>query len=505
MYIDTSNEQFGRITLNAATADKIKNKLIFKSNGSQIGEFDGSTEVELELGDIIGGGSGGYLPLSGGTLTGNLTLQRNLIFTENESYGQVLPDIAQEGQVFFMPDDDIYVPAGGTVGQVLAKNSNTDGDITWTNLTTFVRTAYCETAADVAEKIINFDDGINEGLKENTLILISFAYTNSATNVTFNINNSGAKSIMYNKTYPYTIASTVIATANLPILYLYDGEKYIWISHNVDYNSTGYLPLTGGTVTGDVTIKKATTIVNNHPATLQFQVNQTDNNLTSTASIKVYDDHDANAYGTTMVIQSSGAMIIGSGEAPNSCYTNDLIGKETEQTYIVSDGNIYFYTNCNTYANKKSSVYIDTAGKLYGAVWNDYAEYRELKEDIEIPYGHIVIENGDDTLSLSTKRLQGGGNVCSDTFGFAIGKTEKAKMPIAVSGRALVYTYEDRNSYEPGDAVCTGPEGTVSKMTREEIKEYPDRIIGYVSAIPSYDIWGENNVKVNGRIWIKVV
>jgi hypothetical protein len=41
-------------------------------------------------------------------------------------------------------------------------------------------------------------------------------------------------------------------------------------------------------------------------------------------------------------------------------------------------------------------------------------------------------------------------------------------------------------------------------MTREEIKEYPDRIIGIVSEIPDYETWGEGNVAVNNRIWIKV-
>ena len=75
----------------------------------------------------------------------------------------------------------------------------------------------------------------------------------------------------------------------------------------------------------------------------------------------------------------------------------------------------------------------------------------------------------------------------------------------AVAGRALVYTYEDRNTYQPGEALCTGPNGTVSRMTREEIKEYPDCIIGYVSAIPTYERWGTGNIEVNGRIWIKVV
>ena len=139
---------------------------------------------------------------------------------------------------------------------------------------------------------------------------------------------------------------------------------------------------------------------------------------------------------------------------------------------------------------------------LYGAAWNDYAEYRETKETIEP--GRVICENGDDTLSLATERMQPGASVVSDTFGFTIGETEKAKTPIAVSGRVLVYPYEDRYSYKPGDAVCAAPNGTVSKMTREEIREYPERIVGTVSAIPEYETWGEDNVPVNGRIWIKV-
>lgn len=42
------------------------------------------------------------------------------------------------------------------------------------------------------------------------------------------------------------------------------------------------------------------------------------------------------------------------------------------------------------------------------------------------------------------------------------------------------------------------------KMTREEICEWPDRIVGIVSEIPEYERWGSGNVEVNDRIWIKV-
>lgn len=139
--------------------------------------------------------------------------------------------------------------------------------------------------------------------------------------------------------------------------------------------------------------------------------------------------------------------------------------------------------------------------RLHGAVFNDYAEFRET--DSQEP-GRCVIEIGDGNMTLSSKRLQAGANIISDTFGFSIGETRKAQTPIAVCGRVLAYPLEDKEVYEPGDAVCSGPNGTISKMTREEIKEWPDRIVGYVSEIPSYGIWGSDQVKVNGRIWIKI-
>jgi hypothetical protein len=84
----------------------------------------------------------------------------------------------------------------------------------------------------------------------------------------------------------------------------------------------------------------------------------------------------------------------------------------------------------------------------------------------------------------------------------AIGQMKGANTPIAVCGRVLAYPYEDRNMFCPGDAVCSGPNGTVSRMTREEIMMCPERIIGTVSSIPSYETWGDNNIPVNGRIWI---
>ena len=142
-----------------------------------------------------------------------------------------------------------------------------------------------------------------------------------------------------------------------------------------------------------------------------------------------------------------------------------------------------------------------------GAVWNDYAECRESEI---VDAGYVLSETGDDSLVKTTERLQHFAGVSSDTWGFSQGETEKAKTPIAVAGRVLVYPYQDRNNYKPGDCVCAAPGGTVDIMTREEIINYPDRIVGTVSCVPEYETWGggemadRDPVQVNGRIWIKV-
>lgn len=166
-------------------------------------------------------------------------------------------------------------------------------------------------------------------------------------------------------------------------------------------------------------------------------------------------------------------------------------GFDRSQNLVLGDGS----------KTKNGDNGVLVAKKVRGAVFNDYAEYREslIKEP-----GRCVVETGYGDLELSTQRLQLGSNIISDTFGFSIGETNKAQTPIAVCGRVLAYPYEDRYKFTAGAAVCSGPNGTISLMTREEIKEWPDAIIGYVSEIPEYKEWGTDKIQINNRIWIKI-
>ena len=166
---------------------------------------------------------------------------------------------------------------------------------------------------------------------------------------------------------------------------------------------------------------------------------------------------------------------------------------EIKGMYGTLAGSAKNYININNWLN---------ATGVTGAVWNDYAEFRKTNKEVKA--GQAVIDNDDGSLSITNKRLMPGAQIVSDTFGFSIGETEEAKTPLAVSGRVLVYTYRPREEYHAGMAVCSAPNGTIDIMTREEIQQYPDAIIGIVSEIPEYEEWGTGKVKVNGRIWIKI-
>ena len=216
----------------------------------------------------------------------------------------------------------------------------------------------------------------------------------------------------------------------------------------------GYLPLSGGTLTGKLTIDSIDG--------LKVQSATAGNTITGIVATRT----DLNK-----------GIAVGINDSKEGIYSSD----QSKWIIYSSDG----------------KAYTDMA--LYGAVWNDYAEFRKCSNG---EAGRCVVENGDDTMSLSTKRLQYGG-IISDTFGFVIGDQKNGK-PIAVSGRVLAYIDKDRNNFKPGDAVCSGPNGSISKMTRKEIKEYPEKILGVVSSIPTYEFWGPKQIPVDGRIWIKV-
>lgn len=103
------------------------------------------------------------------------------------------------------------------------------------------RVAYgtCSTAGNVAEKIVTLHEDFKDWkLEVGAEVVVKSTYTNSASNVTLNVNNTGAKQIMYRGAL-YTSASNILTNANQLIRYIFDGTYYVWMGRS---NENSYNP-----------------------------------------------------------------------------------------------------------------------------------------------------------------------------------------------------------------------------------------------------------------------
>lgn len=139
-----------------------------------------------------------------------------------------------------------------------------------------------------------------------------------------------------------------------------------------------------------------------------------------------------------------------------------------------------------------------TNSKVFNAVWNDLAEFRTLKAGVEKVPGkaYVATEEG---LVLSTKKAQlGTVGVCSDTYGYALGgKDAKNTIPIGISGWVLAYVDK---KYPIGTALVSGPNGVLTKASILDKILSPEKIIGIVENSPA----SYNNLKIDGRYWVKI-
>lgn len=296
---------------------------------------------------------------------------------------------------------------------------------------------------------------------------------------------------------PYTDTNTQLVL-NVLTQQQYDAittkeENQVYLITDEDGNTGDYLPLTGGVLTSkqpDSNYRIYLMPSTNGAMTLIGKQ--------SAANVTLGAMHGTQADDPVSVITLSDStaknkiafMVDNSGNAHMAMFGVDS-SSTTTGTMVVTGG-----------VGVSGNVY---ATNVYGAVWNDFAEFREGPANIP---GYVFSEVGDDTIELSHRRLQPGSMICSDTYGFAIGETDKAITPIAVAGRVLAYPMEDREEYRYhiGGFVGASEDGRVTIMTPDEVMNYPESIIGTISAVPDYEEWGAegHKVRVDGRVWIKV-
>ena len=486
----------------AEYANRLQNAHTF-TIGNTGKDFDGTADVSWTLAEL--GVDGSYLKLTGGTLTGSLTLNDD-------------PTEALQASTKQYVDNNLkkYLPLTG--GEITGELSASKflGDLTGTadaaKEANKLATA-CSLTIGNSSKDFDGSSGISWTLKEigvedNYLKLSGGTMTGN-----LNMGNSYLNMHKVKMNYPFTLISNTFSyMSGYGLITGYAGDNTSGGLRTDAYNGLSILfldhpeiPLAIGTRTQ--TYKIGTILIDSK---INMDTNTITNLATPTedtdAATKQYvDNHvpDLSGYlpltGGTMTGNLTAPTFIGSLNGNASSATNVNIADDTSSKIYVLGAT----ATGNTRIYRESSVYM-SGNVLYGAAWNDYAEYR--RATIKEP-GRCIIEKGDDTLVQSISRLQPGASIISDTFGFAIGETDDCKTPIAVSGRVLAYPYESREEFKKniGRPVCSGPNGTVSIMTDEEYKEKGYLAIGTISAVPDYEKWGTGNVKVNGRVWIKIL
>lgn len=96
----------------------------------------------------------------------------------------------------------------------------------------------CDTAAATTAKVITVSSDQNFALKKGAVISVKVTNTNTANNPTFNVNSTGAKSVVYN--------TAVITTSNLNRAgyasrycnYIYDGTNWVFFGWSLDSDTT---------------------------------------------------------------------------------------------------------------------------------------------------------------------------------------------------------------------------------------------------------------------------
>lgn len=143
------------------------------------------------------------------------------------------------------------------------------------------------------------------------------------------------------------------------------------------------------------------------------------------------------------------------------------------------------------------------AYKVWNSVWNDIADFQEIAYQEELIYGkcyYDTLEGAKICNEFCQKSVIG---IASDTFGFGVGSNNKNNVPIAISGWVLAYVDKE---YEPGTPLTNNENGDLVEMTREYVREYPERIVAIYKKPEPNELWGPEGkeIKVRGRHWVKV-
>ena len=232
----------------------------------------------------------------------------------------------------------INVTSGAANFNVPTKTSHLTNDSGFVTSDTNNRRAFygtCSTAAATAAKVVTLSDADGWELKAGTTVGVKFSATNTASNVTLNVNNSGAKSIYYNEAVYTSTSSTVCGCKNRVIYYMYDGTNWVWMSYGVDTNS-------------DTKVRQTLSTANkNYPLLMSYgETSNTNNNVDNVS----YRNNSIYANPSTGNIQAA------SFNGVSSVWSSTVSGAVGDTSVTVSNSSIATTSTITPYCSNSSGT-----------------------------------------------------------------------------------------------------------------------------------------------------
>jgi len=172
----------------------------------------------------------------------------------------------------------------------------------------------------------------------------------------------------------------------------------------------------------------------------------------------------------------------GSGE-PGSKFSARDATQEDEILRVIDDGGHDWHT------------IIDKEAKVHNAVYNDLAEYMDVKGNGKPLPNSILIETGEGLTTTNIENDHRAIGVYSDTYGFCLGKksvnNEATAVPIGMAGKVKV---KIQGKVEVGDFIVTSNMPGYAKATKEYT---PGTVVG--KALES------KNKKEDKRVWMLIM
>ena len=345
-------------------------------------------------------------------------------------------------------------------------------------------------------------------------------------------NNTGAALIIGNPTGAHIefdnneIAAKASATTASILNIQIEGGNTIIGNDSGSISLRGKVSASGGitaNVTGNVTGSSGSCTGNAATAT-RLQTARTINGVSfnGTANITVYDSTKLPLSGGTMtgnitIPATAMSWIAGKNSAPiqqdmgtnTSSYFPIIRQKQSTVTYNIGGLNnqfgIYMYKNTTTANRTDASFKMDssgnitatgtfTASKVYNAVYNDYAECFNNSNLIYKEVLHRIVEIDDnECVRLANKNSHRVIGVVSDSYGHLLGGSEEdiengSKIPVGLAGTLYVYTLDEIDITNIGKFVCADNNGYATIANRNNEGTIVGKIIGFNKEYHQYKV-----------------